>query len=571
MPAWIKNSSKLIRVLFAMGLPVYLVAQILVPIFMRNSIQVSMSVGSRNSLIAAEAFLVPYSAIFQFIEDIVLVKVNYAIGSGNKVLTNQLVHAGIAGSFGTGLIAAVLATILGVIPPVLHALTNPGLQNDEKLYPGCEFISNSRTGIVPYWLFEAWSMPGDQIGLVMSGFMIGALEVETIGWIGAVSIATIPIIWFSRVMSTMSPLLLLGSAEFTAAWALPVLSIAYIASPLGADLREHTGVHLKAGELYKNVALLLRNSEDEESLTDGNDTAGSDMHRRRLNESEVGIGNYQATRDGLEEANGSQSHHLELASPQKETTKTLLAEGIKIMVMDVAIQACISLSIYLALSKDAAVGYQLTALQAALPTYGIAYALGMGMAFKILGPQLIARERFKDFATVGRLTVVCAYLLVPLIVGAVVPFGKGLAFTYGENACAFAKDAECLPFFNKIFGANVSGGPYTLPLTFDVFPVGASIEAVFFVLRASLLACMDLNFMLKSTAGAVVVYIPTIIVATLVPPFGSQAAAFFVAMYVPQFVLVCLFTVRFELLVRKMLRGEDGPWTRKSSVSSVAI
>jgi len=103
--------------------------------------------------------------------------------------------------------------------------------------------------------------------------------------------------------------------------------------------------------------------------------------------------------------------------------------------------------------------------------------------------------------------------------------------------------------------------------SFDVFSAGAAFEGVFFILQACLLVCMDLDFMLWSTAGAVVVYIPAIIVATLVPPFGSQAAAFFVAMYVPQFVLICLFTVRIELLIRKMLKGENGPWSSKSSIT----
>jgi hypothetical protein len=573
IPAWVKNVPlRSFRRLFAFGLPVYIIAQVMIPIFMRNSIQSKMSVGSRNSLIAAEAFLVPYSAIFQFIEDIVLVKVNYALGSGNKERTDQLVHAGIAGSFGTGLFASVLATILGVIPPVLQALTNPGLQNDEKLYPGCEFIAKNNLGVLPYWLFEVWAMPGTQIGLVMSGFMMGALELETIGWIGGVSLAMIPIIWFSRVLSTMNPLLLLASAEFTAAWTLPVLATAYIVSPLGEDLRRHTGVNLEVGKLFKNIALLLRDtnpgtpSNDEDmKMESGEECQTDDKNEDLQNEMEETM--VERPQNGLEEAMMEIPPRPGLLpAEEEENTKTLLAEGIKIMVMDVAIQACISLSIYLALSKDAAVGYQLTALQAALPTYGIAYALGMGITFKIVGPQLLARKMFREFSIIGRLTVLCGYLLVPLIIGAVVPFRRGMAFSYGENACAYAKNSQCVPFFTKVFGPNVAGGPYTLPFTFDVFSVGAAIEAVFFVLRASLLACMDLDYMLWSTAGAVIVYVPAIIVATVVPPFGSQAAAFFVAMYVPQFVLICLFTVRIELLIRKMLGGERGTWGSKASI-----
>jgi hypothetical protein len=73
--------------------------------------------------------------------------------------------------------------------------------------------------------------------------------------------------------------------------------------------------------------------------------------------------------------------------------------------------------------------------------------------------------------------------------------------------------------------------------------------------------------MLWSTAGAVLVYIPAIIVAVLVPPFGSQASAFFVAMYIPQVVLIVLFSVRLEVLIRSMLKGVKGSWRRRLSVS----
>lgn len=183
VPSWLQGQHRLLIKLFMFGLSVYIMAQVMVPIMMRDSIQSVMNVGSRNSLIAAEAFLVPFSEIFQFVEDIVLVRVNYAMGHKNKKQTDQLVHAGISGCLCTGLAAAIIATIFGIIPPVLQGLTNPGLANDQELYPGCSLIDENNAAALSYWLMEAWSFPGTQLGMVLSGFMYGAQEIELLdGW-----------------------------------------------------------------------------------------------------------------------------------------------------------------------------------------------------------------------------------------------------------------------------------------------------------------------------------------------------------------------------------------------------
>jgi len=74
-PSWVKHIPlRSLRMLFKYGLMVYIVMQILVPIYMRDSIQERLTVGNRNAIIAVEAFTVPYNEIFQFIEDIILGK-----------------------------------------------------------------------------------------------------------------------------------------------------------------------------------------------------------------------------------------------------------------------------------------------------------------------------------------------------------------------------------------------------------------------------------------------------------------------------------------------------------------
>jgi len=190
----------------------------------------------------------------------------------------------------------------------------------------------------------------------------------------------------------------------------------------------------------------------------------------------------------------------------------------------------------------------------------------MGVVFKIIGPQLLAAKKFHTFKIFARLTQLASFLLIPLIIGSVIPFRSELAYNYGENACSYAKNEQCVPFFTKVFGPNSTGGDYTLPFTFDVFPVGACVEAVFFVFRAMMLSTVDLDYMLWSTVAAVVVYIPVISVASLAQPFGGHAISFFVAMYIPQFVLIVLFAIRFEMLLRRMEGGNKGTWSSRASV-----
>lgn len=563
-PAWV-NQIPILRNVFQYGLWVSITLQIMIPIFMRSSLQAKLDVASRNALIAGEAFIVPYSEIFQFIEDIVLVRVNYAMARGYKEQTDKLVHAGIAGSLFTGILAAGIGSLLGAIPPVLSVITNPGLENDKSLYPGCDLIADDNSNILPYWLMEVWALPGRQVGMVLSGFLMGAMELATLGWMITISLALTPLIWFTAVDSAPNRLLLLSTAEFATHWCLPLLVICYMICPLGFDLRESTGVRLSLTKISSSFSALKGSSSQQ----------NRNQHQRTLDNSDPAA-TYGTVEqkdktvvDEEQENDGKELESTQQEEEEEESTGALLMEGLKIMAMDVAIQMCISISVYLALANNAADGYKLTALQSLLPSYGVAYAFGMGMMFKIAGPQLLAHGATKIFAVLARLTMISAYLLVPLILSSVLPFREGMAVDSGGNACAYAHSEECVPFFNHVFGEDAAGGDFTLAFTFSFFPLGACAEALLFVLRSTLLTLVDLSFMLKSTLVAVLVYIPCIIVATTVEPFANHASAYFVAMYIPQVVLIVLFTFRLEVLVRRILRGEDGAWSdeKKSSES----
>ena len=179
---------------------------------------------------------------------------------------------------------------------------------------------------------------------------------------------------------------------------------------------------------------------------------------------------------------------------------------------------------------------------------------------KIIGPQLLAMGWIQLFANYAQIIIFCSLLLIPLILGSTIPFTTSLAFSYGGKACEYTKDSQCLSFFNNVFGPNAQGGTFTLPFTFNVFQMGACVEAVFFVLRSILLTLLDLDYMMNCTIGAVIIYIPVIVIASEVELFGGHAIAFFISMYIPQVVLCVCFLIRIHVLLSRMISGK-GTWS----------
>jgi hypothetical protein len=71
--------------LWKMMFGVYMALMIYGQIAVANSQQAAFSVGERNALGAAFAFLTPVESIFKFLEDTVTVQINYSLAAGTKV------------------------------------------------------------------------------------------------------------------------------------------------------------------------------------------------------------------------------------------------------------------------------------------------------------------------------------------------------------------------------------------------------------------------------------------------------------------------------------------------------
>lgn len=75
IPSWVKELPHLFQKIFSHGILAFILPMIMVPIYMNQSVQSSMSVSSRNALLGAQAFMEPYKNVFQFIEVSVLLTI----------------------------------------------------------------------------------------------------------------------------------------------------------------------------------------------------------------------------------------------------------------------------------------------------------------------------------------------------------------------------------------------------------------------------------------------------------------------------------------------------------------
>ena len=240
MPAWLKYT---LLSLLQWGLPIYCFVSVLVLIFLKQSEQANMSVTERNSLAASEAFMEPFYTIFTFVEEIIMIRVSYAMAKGDKGLTDRLVHMGLAGVIVTGILAGIVGTLLGIFDTTLKALTIPGLANDKILYPGCSFIETVDVSLIfPYWMMESWACMGIQIQGVLYGFFLGAMEYNLGSWILSIALGAFSWIWFANVGTFGNPVTLLAIAEFVQDWLAPVLFTLFLVSPLGEQIRDRTWV-----------------------------------------------------------------------------------------------------------------------------------------------------------------------------------------------------------------------------------------------------------------------------------------------------------------------------------------
>jgi hypothetical protein len=102
------------------------VAMIVAEIIMANSVQQNLTVVDRNAQLHAIVFLVPLAEIFAFVEDVIQVRVQYALASGRNKEVGMLIRSGFKNGILLGVSAACVITVLVFIPVVFNFLVQPG-------------------------------------------------------------------------------------------------------------------------------------------------------------------------------------------------------------------------------------------------------------------------------------------------------------------------------------------------------------------------------------------------------------------------------------------------------------
>jgi hypothetical protein len=218
----------------------------------------------------------------------------------------------------------------------------------------------------------------------------------------------------------------MGLSEFSMYYSMVLLIVIYLVTPIGSNIRENTGVSLSLGKLSASFKQLI---------TRKNHNTGSDNSDNDGEDQEVSDGG------GFDK-------------------KKLIKDGLKIMAVDLVLQGATLVTVYLALIHDPAVGFQITALVSQLPKYGYAYSFGLAMMVKIAGARLIAVGAYDRYIKFGLLALIAIILFVPVIVFSIYNYTSEIAYESGSNACEYAYNEECGPFFTSVFGKNATGGTF---------------------------------------------------------------------------------------------------------------
>ena len=153
-----------------------IVCMIMMPIYMMNSIQSSFTPAERNAVLAVGAFLTPADEIFSFLEDLMVVRISYAIATKRYYLANRLLRFGLLVGFCCGVVGAAVCSLLTVSEKVYEAIVLPGYDRDVEQYPDCELVSVGHSllrSTKPYFLLLVWKWPLGFMNTCLGGFALG--------------------------------------------------------------------------------------------------------------------------------------------------------------------------------------------------------------------------------------------------------------------------------------------------------------------------------------------------------------------------------------------------------------
>jgi hypothetical protein len=515
-----------------------IVAAILVEIEMGTSIQTTLKVIDRNALLQATVFLTPFAEIFAFLEDIISVRVQYALAAGRNREVGKLIKWGFWCGLACGSFAAGLITIFAYVPSIFEALVAPAASKDASLYPNCsspflptpeEQIAESRS----FWLLAAWEFPGQFALSTLLGFLAGTFELIIMSLASLISEVSIVPIWFGGKGSASNELELLGIAGFVGSY----LAIGFVLTYAFCTKRMRTQYHMHlfgSGSGSDAVADVVTSFNTNTSLSPSLSTAlTTTKTSSAIAKDEAGD-----------------------ATTVDPTFAELFKEGGQIMAVDVCLQVPKAVAVYVAATTaGTAAVYQLSVAMTLMSVIGPPFIAFPLFFLATYGPQLLAKRFYSAFRVLAYGSVGIALVVGVASCAIVYSNVEVYAYSFGAQSCVYAGTAGCSGVYHDIFNAEGS-----MDMALRAWGVCVIFECVLRVLRKSMTAQCDFRFMAQASAFCFFCgFIPAI--AVVYVHFPAYAYCYLIAMYVPHTMMCIIFAGRFYCNMQKMMAGEPGPWS----------
>ncbi|CAK9013278.1 Hypothetical protein SCF082_LOCUS11868 [Durusdinium trenchii] len=495
-PCWRNGLRVLLRVLLVIGFA----AELMMLTFTARITQKLLDVPMRNSMMAGEAFLMPVREIFQFLEDVVTVKIMAAVRAGSLAAVRPILSLGVLGGALCGVVAALCITAILSWPAALRWLLAPYAMHEDSL--ACPLVPKGDDAAATakmYLLLSAWCWPANFVSMGLRGLFLGLNEWSTLGLSILVPNAIQIVLLFMIFIPDPS---------------LDALGLIAIVGAYGSLL------------ILLVILLLRRGFREQYNLT--------------LGSSEV------------------KPDEMTASVSWREASR----EGFYAMLLDVAAQSSITVGIY---TGGAMLGigamYQIAALQAAFPQYGLQYIIGVTYALRLQGTRLVAAEEYQAFKGLFRGTVIYGLLLALVAAATLIPYRVPIAFLQARQACEYASSLECTKIFTSVFGGgDATGGTLQGSAMWIFVPI--LIARCFYQLyKAGLYACLDWSFMARTGVSSfLLVFLPAICAAVF---YFQTVLSIFLAMYLPLLVMAITFMCRTRRNIKRMLSDRSGPWRKE--------
>jgi hypothetical protein len=393
-----QNMSKCKRYVFLAVFTAAIVAIVIEAVVMPQSIQDNLSPADRAAQLSMTSFLTPVEEVFAFIEDAMVVKVGYALAASRFADVNLLLHISVIGGAVSGFLAFLLMLILSASRDSAAALLNPSsTTNDELRLAGCSLIPSTDQVLDHarvYWLLmsAAWFPKFMVAGLL--GFLAGTGQI--IAYLFPLIVAsTVPVsLWFgllpqAQESGSLKPLSALAIAQSMGPWINAVAMFGYLA--WNKDMRRKYHIEWLFSEGGQRLASIW------------------------------------------------------------SMLSSLFREGMSLMIVDLAVQLSISITVYVAASKNFETAYKIAAAQAAYWSLGPSYLIGTMLFLKVTGSSLVASGKHKVFVGFFKAAMVLVASLSVAAVFSAILKRIPIAFDYGESACVFASQPDCALSYARIF------------------------------------------------------------------------------------------------------------------------